>query len=88
MGPIAARGAAAIIANVEQVLALEALAAAQGVDFRLRDGLRPGAGVAKAHAMVRSAVAHVDADRDPQPDLAAGLDLVRSGRLAALVTAA
>ena len=38
MGPIAARGAAAVIANVEQVLALEALAAAQGVDFRLRTG--------------------------------------------------
>jgi len=86
MGPIAARGAAAVIANVEQVLALEALAAAQCVDFRLRTGLRPGAGVADAHAMVRSVVAHVDADRDPQPDLAAGLDLVRSGRLAALVT--
>jgi len=85
MGPIAARGAASIIGNVEQVLALEALAAAQGVDFRLRTGLRPGAGVAEAHGLVRGAVAHVAADRDPQPDLAAGLDLVRSGRLAALV---
>ena len=46
------------------------------------------AGVADAHALVRSVVTHVDADRDPQPDLAAGLDLVRSGRLAALVTPA
>ena len=41
MGPIAARQAAAIVANVEHVLALEALCAAQGLDFRLRT--RPSA---------------------------------------------
>jgi histidine ammonia-lyase len=85
MGPIGARHAAAIVANIEHVLALEALCAAQGLDFRLRDGLRPGAGVAAAHAHVREAVDHLDADRDPQPDIAAALKLVRSGRLAELV---
>ena len=86
MGPIAAREATAVVANVEQVLALEALAAAQGLDFRLQGGLRPGAGVAHAHATVREVVTHVDADRDYQPDLATALDLVQSGRLAAVVT--
>src|SRR3954454_17325316 len=81
MGPIAARQAAAIVANVEHVLALETLAAAQGLDFRMRDGRRPGRGVAAAHALVRQPVDHLGADRDPQPDIAAALELVRSGRL-------
>ena len=73
----------AIVGNVEHVLALEALCAGQGLDFRLRTGLRPGAGVAEAHALVRETVDHLEVDRDPQPDIAAALDLVRDGRLAA-----
>ncbi len=85
MGPIGARQAAAIVANVEQILALEALAAAQGLDFRLRTGLRPGAGVAHAHALIRETVDHLGTDRDPQPDIAAAVELVRSGALAALL---
>jgi histidine ammonia-lyase len=85
MGPIAARQAAAIVANVEQILALEALAAAQGLDFRLRSGLRPGAGVAAAHALIRETVDHLEVDRDPQPDIAAAAELVRSGALAAVL---
>jgi histidine ammonia-lyase len=88
MGPIAARQAAAIVANVEHALALEALAAVQGLDFRMRDGLRPGTGVAAAHALVRESVDHLDSDRDPQPDIAAALDLVCSGRLSAVLTQA
>lgn len=87
MGPIAARHAGAVVGNVERVLALEALCAAQGLDFRLRGGLRPGVGVAAAHALVREAVDHLEADRDPQPDIAAALALVRTGRLASLVEA-
>jgi histidine ammonia-lyase len=86
MGPIAARQAAAIVGNVEHVLALEALAAVQGLDFRMRDGQRPGIGVAAAHALVRESVDHLDADRDPQPDISAALDHVRSGRLSAVLT--
>jgi histidine ammonia-lyase len=85
MGPIAARHAAAIVANVEQILALEALASAQGLDFRMRTGLRPGAGVATAHRLIRERVDHLDADRDPQPDIAAALELVRSGALAGVL---
>ena len=88
MGPIAARQAAAIVTNVEHALALEALAAVQGLDFRMRDGRRPGAGVVAAHALVRETVDHLDVDRDPQPDIAAALDLVRSGRLAAVLAQA
>src|SRR5262249_52667984 len=49
MGSIAARQAQAILANAEQVLALELLCAAQGLDFRIDSLGQPGAGVADAH---------------------------------------
>ncbi len=87
MGPIAARHAAAVVANVEQVLALEALAAAQGLDFKMGGGVRPGIGVARAHALVRQTVDHLGVDRDPQPDIAAVLELVQTGQLAAALPA-
>ncbi len=85
MGATAARQAREILGNAEQVLALELLCAAQGLDFRLADGgPRPGLGVAEAHRLVRERAAHLDSDRDLGPDIAAALELVRSGALAAL----
>jgi histidine ammonia-lyase len=84
MGPIAARQAREIVRNVAQVVALELLCAAQGIDFRMETGLGVGVGVAEAHRRVRERVAHLDDDRDPQPDIAAALDLVRQGALAVL----
>jgi len=83
MGATAARHARDILRNAEQVLALELLCAAQGLDFRLADGgPLPGLGVTEAHRLVRERVAHLDSDRDLGPDITAGLELVRSGALA------
>ncbi len=87
MGPIAARQARDILRNAEQVLGLELLCAAQGLDFRLAGGLTPGAGVAEAHARVRARVGHLDSDRDPQPDLAAAIEIVRTAALVDLAQA-
>jgi len=85
MGATAARQAREILRNAEQVIALELLCAAQGLDFRLADGgPRPGVGVTEAHRIVRERVGHLDSDRDLGPDIAAGLELVRSGALAEL----
>jgi histidine ammonia-lyase len=84
MGPAAARQAREIVRNVGTVVALELLCAAQGLDFRTADGLAPGVGVAKAHQLVREKVAHLGDDRDPQPDIAAGIDLVVQAKLADL----
>jgi histidine ammonia-lyase len=86
MGPIAARQAREVVRNVEQVIGLELLCAAQGLDFRLASGLRPGVGVAKAHELVRSKVEHLADDRDPQPGLMAAIEIVRTGGLVALVS--
>jgi histidine ammonia-lyase len=85
MGPIAARQARAVVANVERICGLELLCAAQALDFRLRDWPAPGRGVAAALARVRERVAHLDEDRQLGADIAAAHELVRSGTLARLV---
>ena len=87
MGSIAARHAREVLRNVERVVALELLCAAQGLDFRLAGGLRPGAGVDEAHGRIRSHVPHLDTDRDPGPDIAAATALIRSGDLLDLLPA-
>jgi histidine ammonia-lyase len=87
MGPIAARHARTVLAHVEQILAIELLVATQALDARVgADGPRPGAGVAEARARVRGRVETLGPDREPGPDLAAALDLVRTGALAGLAT--
>jgi histidine ammonia-lyase len=87
MGPIAGRNARTVLENVERVLACELVCAAQALDLRLATmpGVRPGAGVAAAHELVREVVPHLERDREPGPDLDAAFGLVRTGRLAGLV---
>jgi histidine ammonia-lyase len=81
MGMTAARHARDVVANAEMVLALEALAAAQALD--LRSPLAPGAATAAAHDVLRARVPFVEHDREFGDDIAAAVDLVRSGELAA-----
>ncbi|CAN5667889.1 histidine ammonia-lyase [soil metagenome] len=85
MGSIAARQARDVVANVQRVVAMELLCAAQGLDFRLRDGTTPGAGVAEAYRRVRDRVTHLADDRDPGPDIAAATEMVTSGALTDLL---
>ena len=79
MGPIAARKAMQVIVNAEQVLAIEALAAAQAVEFHT--GLEPAPGAAAVLAAVRRGVARLVEDRELYGDLQAGLALVQEGAL-------
>ncbi|MEA2620679.1 MAG: histidine ammonia-lyase, partial [Chloroflexota bacterium] len=86
MGSISARHARTVLTNVEAVLAIELLVAAQALDLRLAgaDGAAPGAGVAEALGRVRERVRHLDGDREPGPDLAAATAMVHEGALADL----
>ena len=86
MGAISARHARAVVRNVEQVVAIELLVAAQALDARLAllPGTRPGDGVAEAHRLFRAVVPALAGDREPGPDLAAALAVVRDGALAGL----
>ncbi|MBA3363056.1 MAG: histidine ammonia-lyase [Actinobacteria bacterium] len=79
MGMTAARHARDVVTNAEMVLALEALGAAQALD--LRAPLEPGPATASVKEALRDEVPFFEADREFGPDIAAAVELVRSGRL-------
>jgi histidine ammonia-lyase len=79
MGSVAALKLLSVFRNVETVLAVEVLTAAQALDYRLP--LRPGRGVEAAHKRVRSAVPHREADYLFRDDLAKVFELVRGAAL-------
>ena len=79
MGTIAARQAREILDNVQYVLAIEILAAAQGIDFLNADS--PGRGTGAVHAAVRSIVPHLEEDRVLSPDILAISDAIRDESL-------
>ena len=73
MGTIAARKAREVLKNVKTVIAIELLAAAQGLD--LFTNLKPGLGTRAAYETIRAHVPHMDRDRELGVDIetAAGL---------------
>jgi histidine ammonia-lyase len=91
MGSIAARHALAVVANVQRIVAIELLVAAQALDLRLdqfvAEGseVRPGTGVEQAHQRIRSVVPHLDRDRLQGSDIDSATRLVREGALVDLV---
>jgi histidine ammonia-lyase len=86
MGWFAAVKAAQVADRLATLVGLECLCAAQGLDFL--QPLRPGRGAAAAHALIRTVVPHLDADRALRPDLDRLLPLLGDGRLLAVVEAA
>lgn len=89
MGATAALKARQILDNVEHILAIELLAAAQGIDFRRRAlGLstRLGAGTAPAYALIRQYAPFIEQDTVLYPYIDAVRALVTGGRLVEVVT--
>jgi histidine ammonia-lyase len=83
MGGTAARKARAICDNVEHVLAIEWLCAAQAHEFH--EGLRAGAGAQAACDLLRTRVPALAEDRYLSSDFAAARELLASGALVAAV---
>jgi histidine ammonia-lyase len=82
----AARHAREIVKNVEQILALEFLCAAQAIALQLRKrgnrNLRPGKGTRAAYLTMRAAgIAELTQDRVLYPDIRKAIRLVRSSSL-------
>jgi histidine ammonia-lyase len=69
-----------IIGNVQHVLAIELMCAAQGLDYRAP--LTPGLGVSQVHRRVRAVVAPLGADRVLSTDIIALAQAVAAGRFA------
>jgi histidine ammonia-lyase len=72
-----------VIANTRNVLAIEATAAAQALDFRAP--LKTGKRGQKAHAAIRSVTAAVAQDRVLSGDFAKVAELIESGKIAEVI---
>ncbi len=79
MGVTAARKAREVLANVETILALEWLAAAQGREFHAE--LRAGPGAEAARKLLRTRVKPLVRDRYLKDDIEAARELLASGAL-------
>jgi histidine ammonia-lyase len=83
MGMGGARRLEPMLANLRSILAIELLAACQGID--LLSPLRTGPETRKAYDIVRALSAAVDADRSLAPDIEAVAGAVAKGSFAALL---
>jgi histidine ammonia-lyase len=83
MGNAAALKCWTVLGNVERALAIELLAAAQGVEFLAP--LEPGRGARAAHDFVRSLSPTVIEDRTLSPDIELVAAAIRSGELVTAV---
>ncbi len=79
MGATAATKAWRIMQNVETVLAIEQMCAAQALDYRAP--LKPGIGPRTAHAVIRQEITHTEEDRLFGADIETSLALLRSQRV-------
>ncbi len=79
MGSISGRKALQVVDNLERILAIELICAAQALDFKRP--LRSGKILEALHEEVRSRIAHAKADRFFGDDIEAATQMVRSGRL-------
>ncbi len=84
MGSISALKLLSVLHNVERVLAVEMLTAAQALDFR--SPLKPGRGVRRAHALVREHVTHASSDYEVGADIDTCTRLLRFGQLVAIAS--
>jgi len=91
MGCTAALKARAILDNVERILALELMAAAQGIDFRkqaIGAHARLGQGTGAAYRLIREVVPFIEADTVLYPYIEAVRCMVADGSLVAAVNSA
>jgi len=89
MGSIAIRQTREILDNVEHVVAIELLCAAQAYDLLTeKQPLSAGLGTRAAYAVIRRHVAYLAADRELYRDIAAIVAVLRSGEMVAAVEAA
>jgi len=82
MGPIAARGTLAILEALADVLAIELLCGAQGLDLQEDHGVSAGRGASQSRDVVRQRVRRWQDDQVLSPDLRAVGSLVREGAFA------
>ncbi|MEX0362917.1 MAG: histidine ammonia-lyase, partial [Allomuricauda sp.] len=83
MGSISGRKALNIIENVEKILAIELLTAAQA--FEYRKPLKSGILLDEIHKFVRTKVSFAKSDRVFADDIEQGIEMIQKGEIIALV---
>jgi histidine ammonia-lyase len=83
MGTIAARKCRQVLFNVENVIAIELLCAAQALD--LFTNLKAGAGTLEAYKLIRKHIPHLEEDRILSNDIEKMQELVHDGAILAAV---
>ena len=78
MGMTAALKLRTIVENAENVLAIELLAAGEGLEFRRP--LKAGAGVERAFATLRAIAPRLEEDRALAPDIERVAEAIRAGK--------
>ena len=79
MGTISARKCREIVGNVENVIAIELLCAAQALD--LFTNMKPGEGTLAAYREIRKAVPHLEKDRILSSDISTVKQLMRDRKI-------
>ena len=79
MGTISARKCREIIKNVETVIAIEMLAAAQAID--LLTNLQSGKGTRASYEFIRQHVDYLEKDRIMSDDIAKVKQLIKNGSI-------
>jgi histidine ammonia-lyase len=77
MGTIAARKAAEILENVQNVIAIEYMCACQGIDYLAP--LKPSAPLNEAYKTIRGVVSKLEDDRPLSPDILRIREIMQSG---------
>ena len=80
-----------VLYNVERILAIELMAAAQGIDFRrqrLGERARMGQGTGAAYALIRAHVPFIERDREMAGYVESVRQLIAGGAMADTVNAA
>ena len=83
MGSISGRKALQVIRNVEKILAIELLTAAQAFEFR--KPLKSGVLLDEVHRFLRTKVSFADKDRVFAQDIEIAIGLIRSGEIPKLI---
>ncbi len=74
MGTIAARKCREVLENLSYVLAIEAICACQGIDFRKK---KPSPKLQRVYRKIREKVSFMDADREMSKDFEALVELIK-----------
>lgn len=83
MGSISGRKTVQVIENLEKILGIELMVAAQVIDFH--HPLKPGTILNEIHAEIRKNVSHLESDVVMADEMNKTVDLLRNGRLSNMV---